>query len=143
MMSSPVAPITPHILNLLIQLLTLCSITLAVSYGTVYWRAFRKDGWGSCSQGFTRYARDMFWQSLALSLLFGVWGLRRWLFPPEVPLVSTFLGPITFLSVVILLFVMLDIIRDRLVSRTPPHWLFWTAAGLITVGNLAALVFRQ
>lgn len=133
-----IIPILQGLFNVIVQLVALCSITLAVSYGTVYWRAIRAGGWGSCSQGFTRYARDMFWQSLLLFGIFGTWSARLWVGDNPTPVWDRFLGPVTVAAVSGLLLVQLDVIRDRLVSRTPPHYLFWTASALIIAANLAA-----
>lgn len=138
-----IASILQVIFNVLVQLVTLSTLTLSVSYGTVYWSAFRKNGWGSCSQGFTRYARDMFWQSLCLALLFGAWSVRLYWNENPIPIWDRGLGPLTVIGTFGLFLVSLDIIRDRLVSKTPPHIFFWLAAVMIIVGNLSGWALRQ
>lgn len=131
------------VFNTLVHLVVLSTLTLSVSYGSVYWTAFRKGGWGSCSRGFTRYARDMFWQSLFLTILFGAWGVRLYWNENPIPIWDRGLGPLTVIATVGLYLVSLDMIRDRLISRTPPHIFYWTAAVMIIVGNLAAVVLQR
>jgi hypothetical protein len=137
-----IIPLLDAIFNSLVQLTALCSLALAVNYGLIYWRAVRTNGWGSCSVGFTRYARDMFWLTVSISIIFGVWSARLWAFPDPVHIWERWLGEVTYGGVAALFAVELDLLREALPTRSPPRFLFWGAVVVITAANLAAFLIQ-
>jgi hypothetical protein len=60
------------------QLVALSAWSLTAFYGPIYLNNAKHYGWGSCHTGFVRYARDMFFKSLCVAVLFGSWGLQMW-----------------------------------------------------------------
>lgn len=96
-----------------VQLIALTAWSLTAYYGPIYFNAIRRGGWGSCASGFPRYARDMFFQSLVIAVIFAVWSVRLWRGEPP-PMSERYLGEITIAAAPILFLIQHDLVMHAI-----------------------------
>lgn len=119
-----------------VQLVALSCGVLSAYYGPIYVNAAYNQGWGACRTGFIRYARDHFFQSALLFIIFASWSLRLW-YGGLPPMSQRFLGEMTMLAVPALFIVTFDLVLHA-IREVRWAWVSYLLAGVgIIAANLA------
>lgn len=118
-----------------VQLVALSSGVLSTYYGPIYVNTAIQEGWGSCRAGFIRYARDMFFQSGLLFIIFATWSLRLW-YGGLPPMSERFLGEMTMLAIPALFLVKFDLVLHAIREVSWAWRSYLVAAGAIIGANL-------
>lgn len=118
-----------------VQLVALTAWSLTAYYGPIYFRAVRSGGWGSCRVGFPRYARDMFFQSLVIAVIFATWSYRLW-FGALPPMRERLLGELTMVAAPILFLIQHDLVLHAIREVRWAWWLYVTGIVAIIAANL-------
>lgn len=128
------SPAIQIVFEIIVQLVALGALTLSCYHGRVYFNAVREHGWGFCGQGFVRYARDTFWQSLAIFSIFLSWSWQM-MAGQLPPIISQPWGSTTAVAVTLLYLASLDIVRYTLSEYPFARFLFGTATFLVLIAN--------
>lgn len=125
-----------------LQLIALSTWSLTAFYGPIYLSNARKYGWGACRTGFVRYARDMFFKSLAQAVLFGAWSLQFWLTGVE-PMNERPLGWLIIAAVPILGGIYHDIIAHVLRETRWAWYLYLGGVVAVIAANLVRFLLLE
>lgn len=125
-----------------LQLIALSAWSLTAFYGPIYLNNARQYGWGSCRTGFVRYARDMFFKSLAVTTLFGAWSIQLWL-TGVAPMSERPLGFLIIGVTPLLMVIYYDLIAHVLRETRWAWYSYLTGLAAVIAANLARFLLLE